>query len=136
MNTRTGFAAAVVLLLAGVLLVMQPWRKDTDSATTLKTSTASYTVHLVTNRPRAGANTFDLEIKDRDGAPSAMDEVTLQPVMPHMGHAYPPVTAAQLAPGRYRAENAVLPMSGMWRITVTLHGAHGVEQGVFPLMVK
>ncbi len=136
MNRTIGFAAATVLLLAGILLVMRPWAADSDGVTTMKTSTASYTVRLVANGPRTGANTFDLEIKDRDGTPSAVDEVTIQPVMPQMGHAYPPVTAARLAPGRYRAENAVLPMSGMWRINVTLRGAKGVEQGYIPLIVK
>lgn len=102
-GTRLAGVAAAALSLAGILLVTSFWRDDAGGVTTLKTSTATYTVRLSTDGTRGGAGTFDLEIENRDGTPSEVGEVTLEPVMPQMGHAYPPVTATPLAPGRYRS---------------------------------
>ncbi|WP_326627024.1 FixH family protein [Nonomuraea fuscirosea] len=95
--------------------------------------TATYAVHLSVDRPRTGANTFDIEVEGRKGG--TLTEVGLEPVMPQMGHAYPPVTATPLGAGRFRAAGTVLTMPGMWRITVTVRGANGAEQAVFPLVV-
>ncbi|MEU6408335.1 FixH family protein [Microbispora sp. NPDC046933] len=137
MSTKTRFVllAAFVTLLAGGLLVIRPWLAGAGR-TTMTASTATYTVRLFTDGPREGANTFDFEITARDGTPAHLDEVTLQPVMPQMGHAYPPVTAARTAPGRYRAKDTMLAMTGYWRINVTLRRANDAQQAAFTLLAK
>ncbi|GAA1670896.1 hypothetical protein GCM10009733_080280 [Nonomuraea maheshkhaliensis] len=133
MSTKIRLAGAAVLALAAFLLVLRPWQGE--GTTTLTASTATYAVRLSVDRPRSGANTFDIEVEGRNGG-TTPDQVSLEPVMPQMGHAYPPVTASPLGAGRFRAAGAVLPMPGMWRITVTVSGTNGTEQAVFPLVVK
>lgn len=125
--------AAVVPLLAGCLLVIMPWLTDAGGIT-MTATTATYTVRLSAGEPRDGPNTFDFEITTRDGAPADLDEVTLQPVMPQMGHAYPPVTAARIAAGHYRAKDTVLAMTGHWRINVTLRSADDTQQTAFTVV--
>lgn len=56
--------------------------------------------------------------------------------MAQMGHALAPVAAGPDGPGRFRAADVGLPMSGQWEITVSLRGPGGPAQVVFPLLVK
>ncbi|WP_220448772.1 FixH family protein [Nonomuraea mesophila] len=137
MSTKVKFVlpAVVVALIAAALLVVPPWLTGAGG-TTMTASTAAYTVRLSTDGPREGPNTFDLDVTTRDGAPADLDDVTLQPVMPQMGHAYPPVTAVRTGPGRYRAKDTVLAMTGYWQINVTLRGANDVQHAAFTLLVS
>jgi nitrogen fixation protein FixH len=122
--------AAVVGLLAWLL-----WPSD-GAATVLTADTAQHSVQLSVDHPKQGANSFDVRITDRGGRPATVDSVTVEPVMPQMGHALSPVTAGAQTPGSYHAADTVLPMPGQWEITVSLHAASGTEQVVFPLLVK
>jgi hypothetical protein len=129
----TGVVAAAAALIAVLALVF--WRGDTGPAV-FTTSTAQHTVRLSIADLQRGTNSFGLEVTERDGTPAKVDSVTVEPVMPQMGHAIAPIEARTEAPGRFRAENAVLPMSGPWEITVSLHAAGETEHVVFPLLVK
>lgn len=97
---------------------------------------AESTQHSFKLRPattKTGANSFDLEITDRSGNPARDGSVTVEPVMPQMGHAVSPITAGPREPGRYKVENVDLPMAGQWEITVSLNGS---ERVVFPLLLN
>jgi nitrogen fixation protein FixH len=123
-------AVVVVGLLAWLL-----WPSGSE-ATVLTADTAQHSVQLSVDDPKQGANSIGLRITDRGGNPATVDSVTVEPVMPQMGHALTPVTAGAEAPGTYRAADTVLPMPGEWEITVSLHAGDGTEQVVFPLLVK
>ncbi|WNV83996.1 FixH family protein [Umezawaea sp. Da 62-37] len=134
MTRNAIFGTAALVALAAVLAVA--FWPAADVPTTAKASTARYTVRLSVDDPRAGPNSIGLEVTDPQGAPAAPDEVVVEPVMPQMGHAYPPVTATAEGPGRFRAAATDLPMAGPWQITVSLRDASGVDQVVLPLLVK
>jgi nitrogen fixation protein FixH len=91
---------------------------------------------LSADNPKLGTNSLAVEVTDAAGKPASLDAVTVEPVMPQMGHAFAPVTAVADGPGRYRAAETSLPMSGQWEIAVTLRGPGGTSQAVFPLLVK
>jgi nitrogen fixation protein FixH len=131
MRTVFGVAAAAVVGLLAWLL----WPSG-DEATILTADTGQHSVQLSVDDPKQGANSLGLRITDHGGRPATVDSVTVEPVMPQMGHALTPVTAGAEAPGSYRAPDTVLPMPGQWEITVSLHAASGTEQVVFPLLVK
>jgi nitrogen fixation protein FixH len=124
------FGVAAVLVVGVLAWLLWPSGR---TATVLTADTARHSVQLSVENPKQGSNTFGLRITDRGGQPASVDSVTIEPVMPQMGHALAPVAAGAQAPGNYRAANTVLPMPGQWEITVTLDGT---EQVVFPLLVK
>ncbi|WP_370946215.1 FixH family protein [Amycolatopsis sp. cg5] len=127
--------AAVAVLILGVLAWLV-WPSTSSGPTVLKSATGSHTIQLSVDAPKLGTNSFGVEVTDQSGKPARLDSVTVEPVMPQMGHALSPVTAGQEGPGRYRAAETVLPMTGQWEITISLHGPAGTEQAVFPLLVK
>lgn len=92
---------------------------------------------------KAGINSFDLQVTDRAGNP-AQGDVTVEPVMPQMGHAIAPITAGPWEPGHYKVENVDLSMAGQWEITVSMStmslstgsmSTASTERVVFPLLL-
>jgi hypothetical protein len=130
---RLVFGAAVAVVVGLVAWLLWP---SSSQATVLSADTAQHNVKLEVDSPKQGANSIGLQITDRAGQPATVDSVTVEPVMPQMGHALTPVVAGSESPGRYRAAGTVLPMPGQWEITVSLHVASGTEQVVFPILVK
>ena len=123
---------AVVVVVAAVLLGWLLWGGGGASGPTVQRSTSGpYTVQLSTDSPRVGGNTFAFDVTG-----PAPDGVTVEPVMPQMGHAITPVPATADGPGRFRAADVGLPMSGQWEITVSLRGPAGAAQVVFPVLVN
>lgn len=127
-------AAAAVLVLAGLAVFL--WPRGASGSTTASQSTATHTVALSMAEPKIGDNTVTLDVTDRRGQPAVLDTVRLEPVMPQMGHALPPLSAVAEGPGRYRARGHLFHMSGPWQLTVVLHGPTGSDRVVFPLLVK
>jgi len=121
---------AVVAVLATGLLAWLLWPSD-DGATVQRSTQGAYTVELSVTDPHQGGNVFTLEVSG-----ATPDVVTLEPVMPQMGHALTPSPASVDGPGRYRTGHVLLPMPGQWEITVSLRGPAGATQHVFPLLVK
>ncbi|MFE0022324.1 FixH family protein [Amycolatopsis sp. NPDC059021] len=119
----------VALIVAGVLAWLF-WSGSSSTPVSAQTTSGPYTVRLTGEQPRIGGNGFTLEVT----GPGA-DAVTVEPVMPQMGHALTPVPAAADGPGRYRADVG-LPMAGQWELTVSLRGPAGPANVVFPLLVK
>lgn len=132
---RRGWAAVAALAAVGALVWV--WRLGGGAdPVELRAATATYQVRLSLDGPRVGPNDVRLEVTDAAGGPVVAEEVTVEPVMPHMGHASPPVTAASEGPGRYRAGGAELPMAGPWELGVTIRAAGGAERAVFDLLVQ
>ncbi|MFC4589978.1 FixH family protein [Sphaerisporangium corydalis] len=121
--------AAGTILLAGAALLLWPIGPG-PMVTTLRT--ARHQVTMTVDDPKRGANTFGLEIVDRTGEPATMTPVTIELVMPAMGHALPPVTAIGTGPGRYRVPDTDIPMAGQWEMTVSLAGT---EKALFSLLL-
>ncbi|MCP3804066.1 FixH family protein [Allokutzneria sp. A3M-2-11 16] len=97
----------------------------------LNSSSARHSVRLVVERARVGTTAMEVEIAGE----STVEGVRLEPVM-HMGHAMPLAETAAVGPGRYRAENVLLEMTGQWEVTVVLRDSAGTERVVFPLLVS
>lgn len=127
--------ATVAVVVAGVLAWLW-WPSAESGPTVLDASTASHSVRLSIDNPKAGDNTVSLTITDSHGRAAPLDEVTVEPVMPQMGHALVPVPAIATGDGAFRAAPTALPMAGQWEITVTMRGAGGQDQVVFPLLVR
>jgi hypothetical protein len=125
----TGLRKPVLIAAVLVVAAVLAWLLWPSAAkpVTLRAATGPYTVQFAMPAPTLGANTATLEITGPDTR-----AVTVEPVMPQMGHALAPVPAEPESPGRYRV-TMTLPMSGQWEITVTLNGT---EHVVFPLLVN
>ena len=92
-------------------------------------------VTLTVHDPKQGANTVEIAVTDETGRPvtgNTVDTVTVELVMPQMGHALPLVTATPTGPGHYHAPNTDIPMPGVWEVTVSLPD---VGDAVFSLPV-
>ncbi|MEW2500450.1 FixH family protein [Amycolatopsis sp. NPDC047767] len=122
---------SVVVLVAAVIAGWLLFGGGPSGPTVLKSTTGPYTVQLSTDAPRVGGNTFAFAVTG-----PAVDGVTVEPVMPQMGHAITPVPATADGPGHFRAADVGLPMAGQWEITVSLRGPAGAGQVVFPVLVN
>ena len=129
MRAKYPLLAVAVIVIALVALILWP-RDPAEPAFTAHT--ARHTVNLTVDHLEQGPNTFDVKVTDSAGTPLAANTVTVELVMPQMGHALPPVTAARTGPGRYRARDTDIPMPGQWEVTVSLPGT---EKAVFSLLV-
>ncbi len=130
MRRPTVLIAVVALVVAAGAAWLIWGTRGTEPAAQQAVS-GPYTVRLTSDPPRIGGNTLSLEVTG-----PAPEGVTVEPVMPQMGHALAAVPAGPDGPGRFRATDVGLPMSGQWEITVSLRGPGGPAQVVFPLLVK
>ena len=122
--------AVVVVVVAGLggwLL----FGRGSGAAAAQKSVSGPYTVEFSTDGPKIGGNTFTVQVSG--AAPAG---VTVEPVMPQMGHALAPLTATAAGAGTYRVGDVALPMAGQWEVTVSLRGPAGPARLVFPLLVK
>ena len=119
----TAIAAAVVG--AGIWFL---WPSSQDPTTSAATA-GPYLVRLTGAPPQVGDSTLTVEVSGDGAQPPAPDSVTLEPAMSQMGHATPPVVAAEESPGHYRAK-VHLPMAGQWEITVRIAESGRVHQAV------
>ena len=122
---------AVVALVVAAGPAWLLWGGSGNASSAQQAVSGPYTVRFTADAPRLGGNTFSLEVTG-----PAPEGVTVEPVMPQMGHALSTVPAGPDGPGRFRATDVALPMSGQWEITVSLRGPGGPAQVVFPLLVK
>ena len=129
MKALAVLAGVFALAVVGWLV----WPGD-SGPTVLRADTGSHVVRLEMAEPRMGVNGLRLEVTDPGGRPAELSAVTVEPVMPRMGHVIPPVPATPDS-GGYRAD-LPLTMGGQWVITVTLHGPDGAENVDFPLLVN
>ncbi len=121
----------VVAVLVSAIVAWLLWPSGEDGLTTQRSTQGAYTVELSVRDPHQGGNVFTLDVQG-----ATPDVVTVEPVMPQMGHALAQAPAIADRPGRYRTGDVLLPMPGQWEITVSLRGPSGAAQHVFPLLVK
>ncbi len=121
---------SVVAVLAVAIVAWLVW-PSSGGVQVRRSTQGPYTVQLSVEDPHQGGNVFALTVTG-----ATPDVVTLEPVMPRMGHALAPSPAIAEGPGRFRTGDVLLPMSGQWEITVSLRGPSGATQHVFPLLVK
>jgi nitrogen fixation protein FixH len=135
-KTRKPLLITAVAVVVVAALAWLCWPASDSGPVSAQAVAGPYSVRLSAENPKQGTNSLGIEVTDAAGKPAALDVVTVEPVMPQMGHALAPITAGADGPGHYRAAETTLPMSGQWEITVTLRGPAGTDQAVFPLLVK
>ena len=126
MSPRTALVACALVL--AVLLGWLGWPRSPGA----RIEQAGTDLHVV--RLAAGAERWRIEIDDRAGAPAAVEEVVVEPVMVDMGHATEPVTARAGSPGRFDLPAPPLPMGGQWQVTVRFRAAGDADRAVLPLL--
>jgi hypothetical protein len=130
MRKRPVVLITVVAVLAAGIVAWLIWGTGTSGPSVQQAVSGPYTVRLTTCQARIGVNAFTLDV-----SPAAAG-VTVEPVMPQMGHALTPVPAAPDAAGHFHVDGVELPMAGQWELAVTVSGPGGPAQTVFPLLVK
>ncbi|MGW3996332.1 FixH family protein [Amycolatopsis sp. NPDC004772] len=128
---RPTLLIAVVALVVAAGAAWLLWGGGDAKPTAQQVVSGPYTVQFSAEQPHIGGNTIVVTVTG-----PTPDAVTVAPVMAQMGHAFPAVPAAPDGPGRYRATDVGLPMSGQWEISVSLRGPGGPAQIVFPVLVK
>lgn len=118
-------AIAAVIVGAGLRLL---WPSSTADSAALATA-GPYRVQLSSEPPKIGITPITVEISGIAVRTPTPDVVTLEPAMPQMGHATPPVTAIAQGDGRYRAD-VDLSMAGQWDITVRIAAGGQVHEAV------
>lgn len=126
MSPRTALVASALVVAA--LLGWLAWPRSPA----VRVEQAGTDRHVV--RLAAGAERWVVEVDDRTGAPAAVEEVVVEPVMVDMGHAAEPVTARADRPGRFAVPAPLLPMDGQWQVTVRFRDPVGEESAVLPLL--
>ncbi len=133
-NRRTLWTTACVAVLVAVALWLL-WPRGGAGPTVLRNGSAHYQVRLTVDAPRTGTSPVTVEVADLQGGPVTLEKVTVEPVMPNMGHAVEPADAVAEGPGRYRVESLSLTMTGAWEFNVLLRGPGGTDQVVFPALI-
>lgn len=109
-------AAGLALVAVAAFLLLRP---SEDDAAVIGTS-ADHTVELRLDPPHTGVIDVRLTVTDPGGQPVDLDVVTLESVMPSMGHATSGLTTHHRGPGEYDARGELFPMAGVWAVTVRL----------------
>jgi hypothetical protein len=102
----------------------------------LHTGTSHYVVTVTVENPRIGTTAVEIDVAGRTGGVATPAAVEIEAVMPLMGHATPPVPAAPVGAGRYRAEGVPLMMTGSWELLVSIDFTGGVDHLTLPLSVS
>lgn len=128
-----GLAAivAAVLVLAWVAWPARP------KAVTLYSGTEHYAITVTIDDPRVGTTALEVSITDREDPNLPESEtVTVELVMPLMGHAMPPLR--EVVSGRTTFDQVMLSMAGPWDIVVTVTPPSGDpdERATMPLWVS
>ena len=121
-------------LVAAVILAWLVWPSP-GGAAVLHTGTSHYVVTATVDNPRVGATAVEIDVTSRTGGPDHPAGVTVQAVMPLMGHAAPPVRAVPVG-GRYRADGVPLMMTGPMDLLLSIDFAGGVDRLMLPLTVS
>jgi hypothetical protein len=98
--------------------------------------TARYSVTMTIDAARVGQRTITIGVSDAGGAPTAVEQVVVAPVMQEMGMASPEMAAAQVAPGRYEVRGEPFSMLGAWQLNVRIVAAGQEDTTSFSLTVE
>lgn len=135
MTTRGGLflAAMVAAVVAVAVLLLLPAGAPGGQAE-LQADTARHTVRMVVDKVVVGTSAVQIEVSEA----ADVTGVRLEPVMTHMGHAFPPLTAEPVTDsaerGRYRTDVG-FDMPGHWELTVVIDDGQGTQRVTFPITV-
>jgi copper transport protein len=113
--------AACVLALTAVLVQSPPAAQA--YAARAATRSVRFPSGLVTVRlpsTARGVDGGDVTISTTDGRPRDVPEVKASWTQPHLGIGPLPARFARTGPGHYRASWPPLPVTGTWRLTITI----------------
>ncbi|MEA5362968.1 FixH family protein [Amycolatopsis sp., V23-08] len=123
-RSRRGLAVAIGVTVAVVaVLVAVLWPSPAGPAV-LHAASARYAVTATVRNPKPGSTSVDIDVTDPAGRPVSGAAVRVQPVMPQMGHAGPPVAAVPTGGGGYRADGVPLMMAGSWQLLLSVGADH------------
>ncbi|WJR35397.1 hypothetical protein P3F83_08555 [Mycobacteroides immunogenum] len=134
--TRRVWAGLVLIVAAVLTLTWIAWPSP-PRAVTLYSGTEHYTVTVTVDDPRVGTSALELAIAEReDHELPGSESVTVELVMPLMGHAMPPLR--EVVSGRTKFDQVMLSMAGPWEIVVTITPQSGDpdERATMPLWVS
>lgn len=104
------------------------------------TTNKLYTVVLVSSDPgppAKGNDTWIIKVTDAAGAPVAGAKVSVLPFMPDHGHGTSRVVdVTDQGGGQYQLTPLNFFMAGVWRTTVTIDAAAGVDQALFYFCIE
>ena len=128
MRGRRGLAAAALVAVAALTLLFWP---RPPIGVDMTGQAGPHQVRLLIATPAAGVQDVTVEVT----GPEPAERLVVAPAMVEMGHAGVPVTATQVAPGRYQASGVEFFMAGRWDVGVTVHGPDRAAEVVFPVLV-
>lgn len=130
MTGRGRWWLAVTALAAVAAAAFLLWPRPAG-AVQLSGRAGEHDVRLLIETPAVGTRTVTVEV----AGPAPVERLVVVPTMVEMGHAAPPVTATEPAPGHYRADEVEFFMAGRWDVEVVLDGPAGPAAAVFPVLI-
>jgi hypothetical protein len=124
------FVAAAVLI--GIWLM---WPRQ-HKPVVLHTGTSHYVVTTTVGSSRIGTTDIGIDLARRNGDPVDRATVSIEAIMPLMGHAEQPVPAGFSGRGHYRATGVALMMTGPWQLRLSIDAPDGVDHLTVPLVVS
>lgn len=118
-RSRRGLAVTVAVVVAVVAVLVAVLRPSPPRPAVLHAASTHYAVTATVRNPRPGTTSVDVDLTDPAGRPAGGATVRIQPVMPQMGHAGPPITAVPSGGGGYRADSVPLMMAGSWELLLS-----------------
>jgi YtkA-like protein len=136
-RTRRSLVVAAIVAIAAVVatLVTVLWPSPPGPAV-LHAASAHYAVTATVQNPRPGSTSVSVDLTDPGGRPVGGATIRIEPVMPQMGHAAPPITAVPTGGGGYRADGVPLLMAGSWQLLLSVGSPRGADHLTLSLPVS
>ncbi|WP_078291096.1 hypothetical protein [Mycobacterium sp. D16R24] len=134
--TRQVWAGLAVIVAAVLGLTWIAW-PSAPKAVTLYSGTEHYAITVTVDNPRVGITALELAVASREnGNLPESESVSVELVMPLMGHAMPPLR--EVVSCRTTFDQVMLSMAGPWDIVVTVTPPSGDpdERTTMPLWVS
>ncbi|MUM16111.1 hypothetical protein FZI91_11850 [Mycobacterium sp. CBMA271] len=129
--------AGLAVIVAAVLALAWIGWPSAPQAITLYSGTEHYAIAVTVDSPRVGTTALEIAVdsKEEHDLPES-ESVTVELVMPLMGHAMPPLR--EVVSGRTKFDQVMLSMAGPWEIVVTVTPPAGDpdERVTVPLWVS
>ncbi|TDZ42290.1 hypothetical protein [Mycobacteroides franklinii] len=134
--TRRVWAGLALIVAAVLTLTWIAWPSP-PKAVTLYSGTEHYSVTMTVDNPRVGMTALEIAVEEREDHDLPESEpVTVELVMPLMGHAMPALR--EVVSGRTKFDQVMLSMAGPWEVVVTITPPSGDpdERATMPLWVS
>ena len=119
----------------GVMMLVPP-PADLDLSRTQTSTNGSYVASIEPGTIEIGQTaTWTIEVAATDGAPVALQDITVDGGMPLHGHGLPtePQVTRDLGGGRFEVEGMKFSMTGWWVVNVHVDSPAGEDQATFNL---